>query len=97
MKITPDMFAEVCGLPHVENPEFEFLDGWMPNLDAISRELLIGDDIWDGEVQCNKMHLKDRYLILVLFSCHSLLPLKHTVAMGSLGQICYGQLAQERP
>ena len=32
-------------------------------------------------MQCNKTHLKDKYLILFLFSCHSLLPLKHTVSM----------------
>ncbi|GFS42497.1 hypothetical protein Acr_00g0080140 [Actinidia rufa] len=64
LKITPDMFDEVFGLPHVENPEFEFPDGWMPDLDAISRELLIGDDIWDGEVQCNKMRLKDRFYVI---------------------------------
>ena len=32
-------------------------------------------------MQCSKTHLKDKYLILFLFSCHSLLPLKRTVAM----------------
>ena len=37
--------------------------------------------IRDGEVQCNKTRLKNRYLILFLFLCHSLLPLKRTVAM----------------
>ncbi|GFY94939.1 late embryogenesis abundant protein, group 2 [Actinidia rufa] len=40
-----------------------------------------GGDEWDGEVQCNKTRLKDKYLILFLFSCHSLLPLKRTVSM----------------
>ena len=53
----------------------------MPDLTTISHELLLGDDNWDGEVQCNKTCLKDMYLILFLFSCHSLLPLKLTVAM----------------
>ena len=82
LKITLDTFAEVFGLPHVENSEFEISNVGMPDLDAISRELLMGDDIWDGEVQCNKTRLKDRYLILFLFSCNSLLPLKRTVAIG---------------
>ncbi|GFY90901.1 late embryogenesis abundant protein, group 2 [Actinidia rufa] len=41
----------------------------------------IKGDEWDGEVQCNKTRLKDKYLILFLFSCHSLLPLKRTVSM----------------
>ena len=38
-------------------------------------------DEWDGEMKCIKTRLKDRYLILFLFSCHSLLPLKCMVAM----------------
>ena len=54
----------------------------MPDLDVIFQELLVADDIWDGEVQFNKTRLKDRYLMLFLFLCHSLLPLKFTVAMG---------------
>ncbi|GFS30828.1 hypothetical protein Acr_00g0014400 [Actinidia rufa] len=53
----------------------------MPDLAAISHELLMEGDEWDGKVQCNKMHLKDKYLILFLFSCHSLLPLKCRVSM----------------
>ena len=81
MRITLDTFDEIYGIPRVEKLEFEFLDVGMPNLDAIFQELLMGDDIWDGEVQCNKTRIKDRYLILFLFSCHSLLPLKCTVAM----------------
>ncbi|GFS40609.1 hypothetical protein Acr_00g0069520 [Actinidia rufa] len=50
----PDTFTEVFGLPRVENLEFEFSDVGMLNLDAI----------WDGEVQCNKAHLKDRANLL---------------------------------
>ena len=53
----------------------------MPDLATVSHELLLEGDEWDGEVQCSKTHLKDRYLILFLFSYHSLLPLKRTVAM----------------
>ena len=82
MKVTLDTFAKIYGISHVENPEFELPDIGMPDLSTISYELLLGDDIWDGEVQCNKTRLKDRYLMLFLFSCHSLLPLKRTVAMG---------------
>ncbi|GFY97540.1 hypothetical protein Acr_12g0000810 [Actinidia rufa] len=48
LKITPDTFAKVFGLPHVENPEFEFSDVGMPDLDAISRELLIGSMSFTG-------------------------------------------------
>ena len=40
-------------------------------------------DEWDSEVQCNKTRLKDKYLILFLFSCHSFLPLKRTVSMNT--------------
>ena len=54
----------------------------MPDLLTVSHELLLGDDIWDGEVQCNNKCLKDRFLMLFLFLCHSLLPLKCTIAMG---------------
>ncbi|GFS37315.1 hypothetical protein Acr_00g0051340 [Actinidia rufa] len=82
LKITPNTFPEIYGLPRIENPEFEFSNVRMLDLDAISRELLRDDDIWDGEVQCTKTLLKDRYLILFLFSCQSLLPLKHTIAIG---------------
>ena len=48
----------------------------------IFHELLLGDDNLDGEVQCNKTRLKDRYLMFFSFLCHSLLPLKRTVIMG---------------
>ncbi|GFS36402.1 hypothetical protein Acr_00g0045760 [Actinidia rufa] len=53
----------------------------MPDLATVSHELLLEGDEWDGEVQCSKTHLKDRFILLFLFSCHSLLPLKRTVAM----------------
>ena len=50
-------------------------------MSTVSHELLLEGDSWDGEVQCSKMRLKDRYLIWFLFSCHSLLPLKCTISM----------------
>ena len=81
MKVTPDMFAAIFELPREENPEFELPNIGIPNLAIIFHELLLEWEEWDGEVQCNKTHLKDRYLILFLFSCHSLLPLKRTVSM----------------
>ncbi|GFZ14672.1 hypothetical protein Acr_24g0008620 [Actinidia rufa] len=55
----------------------------MPDLAVVSQELLLEGDEWDGEVQCNKTRLKDKYLILFMFSCHSLLPLKRTVSMNT--------------
>ena len=55
----------------------------MPDLAVILQELLLEGDRWDGEVQCNKTCLKDNYLILFLFSCHSFLPLKCTVSMNT--------------
>ncbi|GFY96384.1 hypothetical protein Acr_11g0006900 [Actinidia rufa] len=61
LKITLDTFAEVFGLPRIEIPKFEFSDVGMLDLDAIFRELLRDDGIWDDEVQCNKTCLKDRY------------------------------------
>ncbi|GFS42896.1 hypothetical protein Acr_00g0082390 [Actinidia rufa] len=81
LKVIPDTFAEVFEIPREKNPEFELLDIRMPNLATISHELLLEGEEWDGEVQCNKTRLKDGYLILFLFSCHSLLPLKRTVSM----------------
>ncbi|GFZ03398.1 hypothetical protein Acr_16g0000220 [Actinidia rufa] len=81
LKVTPNTFAEILEIPREDNLEFEFLDVGMPVLAAISHELLLEGEEWDGEVQCNKTRLKDKYLILFLFSCHSLLPLKRMVSM----------------
>ncbi|GFS32708.1 hypothetical protein Acr_00g0024160 [Actinidia rufa] len=66
-----------------ENPEFEFSDVGMPDLAMVSQELLLEGDEWDGKAQCNKTCLKDKYLVLVLFLCHSLLPLNHTMSMNT--------------
>ena len=79
--VTLDTFAKIFNIPQIENPDFDFPDVEMPDLPTISQEMLLEDDTWDGEVQCNKTRLKDRCLILFLFSCHSLLPLKRTIAM----------------
>ncbi|GFZ12722.1 hypothetical protein Acr_23g0011070 [Actinidia rufa] len=81
LKVTPDIFAEIFEIPREENPEFAFPNVRMPDLAVVSQELLLGGDEWDSEVQCNKIRLKDKYLILFLFSCHSLLPLKCTISM----------------
>ncbi|GFZ18313.1 hypothetical protein Acr_27g0000520 [Actinidia rufa] len=81
IKVTPDTFADIFEIPREENPEFAFSNVGMPDLAVVSQELLLEGDEWDGEVQCNKTRLKDKYLILFLFSCHSLLPLKRTVSM----------------
>ncbi|GFY91136.1 hypothetical protein Acr_07g0013320 [Actinidia rufa] len=81
LKVTPDTFAEIFEIPQEENPEFAFPNVRMPDLAVVSQELLLEGDEWDGEVQCNKACLKDKYLILFLFSRHSLLPLKRTVSM----------------
>ncbi|GFY87464.1 hypothetical protein Acr_05g0011030 [Actinidia rufa] len=53
----------------------------MLDMAVVSHELLLEGDEWDGETQCNKIRLKDKYLVLFLFSCHTLLPLKRTVSM----------------
>ncbi|GFZ19874.1 hypothetical protein Acr_28g0005790 [Actinidia rufa] len=81
LKVTSDTFAEIFEIPREENPEFAFPNVGMPDLAVVSQELLLEGDEWDGEVQCNKTRLKDKYLILFLFLCHSLLPLKCTVSM----------------
>ncbi|GFS36308.1 hypothetical protein Acr_00g0045280 [Actinidia rufa] len=81
LKVTPDTFAEIFKIPREENPEFAFPNVGMPDLAVVSQELLLEGDEWDSEVQCNKIRLKDKYLIIFLFSCHSLLPLKRTVSM----------------
>ncbi|GFS42907.1 hypothetical protein Acr_00g0082460 [Actinidia rufa] len=64
LKVTPNMFAKVFGIPREENPKFELLDIGMLNLATISHELLLEGEEWDGEVQCNKTHLKDRASLL---------------------------------
>ncbi|GFZ18293.1 hypothetical protein Acr_27g0000320 [Actinidia rufa] len=79
----PDTFAEIFKIPREDNPEFEFPDVGMPDLAVVSHELLLEGDEWDSEVQCNKTCLKDKYLILFLFLCHSLLPLKRAVYMNT--------------
>ncbi|GFS35672.1 nucleosome assembly protein 1;2 [Actinidia rufa] len=81
LKVTPDTFAKIFEIPQEENLEFAFPNVRMLDLAVVSQELLLEGDEWDGEVQCNKTRLKDKYLILFLFLCHSLLPLKHTVSM----------------
>ncbi|GFY91138.1 hypothetical protein Acr_07g0013340 [Actinidia rufa] len=81
LTVTPDTFDEIFEIPRKKNPEFAFLNVGMPNLAVVSQELLLEGDEWDGEVQCNKTRLKDKYLILFMFSCHSMLPLKRTVSM----------------
>ena len=79
--LTPDTFAHYYGLGRVENPDFEYPDVGAPPLSIICNELLKRGETWDGEVQCSKQKLTARYLILFLFSCHSLMPLKRTVDM----------------
>ena len=37
LKVTPDTFAEIFGIPREENPEFELLDIGMPDLATISQ------------------------------------------------------------
>ncbi|GFS44270.1 hypothetical protein Acr_00g0089480 [Actinidia rufa] len=81
IKVTPDTFADIFEIPREENPEFAFPNVGMPDLAVVSQELLLEGDEWDGEVQCNKTRLKNKYLILFLFLCHSLLPLKRIVSM----------------
>ncbi|GFS36692.1 hypothetical protein Acr_00g0047450 [Actinidia rufa] len=39
LKVTPDTFTKVFGIPQEENPEFELLDVGMPDLATISHEL----------------------------------------------------------
>ncbi|GFZ09856.1 hypothetical protein Acr_21g0004550 [Actinidia rufa] len=83
LRVTPDTFAKIFEIPREDNQEFEFLDVGMPDLVMVSQELLLQGDEWDGEVQCNKTRLKFKYLVLFLFSCHSLFPLKRTVSMNT--------------
>ena len=80
--MSPDTFAEIFELLRVENPNFELLNVGMLDLATIFHELLLEGNEWNGEVQCSKTRLKDKYLILFLFSCHSLLPLKHMIVRG---------------
>ncbi|GFS38127.1 hypothetical protein Acr_00g0055870 [Actinidia rufa] len=60
LKVTPDTFVEIFEIPREENPEFAFPNVRMLDLAVVSQELLLEGDEWDGEVQCNKIRLKDK-------------------------------------
>ncbi|GFZ18286.1 hypothetical protein Acr_27g0000250 [Actinidia rufa] len=64
LKVSPDTFVEVFGMPREENPEFELPDIGMPEMATISHELLLEGEEWDGDVQCNKTRLKNRASLL---------------------------------
>ena len=97
LKVTLDTFDEVFGISWEENLEFELSDIGMPNLATISHKLLLEEEECDGKVQCNKIRLKDRYLILFIFSYHSLLTLKRMVFMSVTRLVCCGWLARKKP
>ncbi|GFS38834.1 hypothetical protein Acr_00g0059720 [Actinidia rufa] len=58
LRVTPDTFAKIFEIPRVENSGFKFSNVGIPP--TIYHELLLGDDNWDGEMQCKKTRLKDR-------------------------------------
>ncbi|GFZ18314.1 hypothetical protein Acr_27g0000530 [Actinidia rufa] len=64
VKVTPDTFAKIYAIPQEENPEFDFPDVGMPDAATVSQELLLEGDDWDGEMQCNKIRLKDKARLL---------------------------------
>ncbi|GFZ05177.1 hypothetical protein Acr_17g0007490 [Actinidia rufa] len=86
LKVTPDTFAEIYAIPREENPEFDFLDVGLLDVAAISHELLLEGDEWDEETQCNKIRLKDKYLILFLFSCFTRVEPEGAVDRSSLSR-----------
>ena len=49
LKVTLDTFAEIYAILRGENPEFDFPDVGMPDVIAVSYELLLEGDEWDGE------------------------------------------------
>ncbi|GFY91078.1 hypothetical protein Acr_07g0012740 [Actinidia rufa] len=60
LKVTLDTFAEIYEIPREENLKFDFPDLGMPDVAAVSHELLLEGYEWDRETQCNKIHLKDK-------------------------------------
>ena len=36
LRVTPDTFAEIYGIPRIENPEFELRNVGMPDLPTVS-------------------------------------------------------------
>ena len=44
LKVTPNTFAEIFGIPQKENPNFKFSDIGMPDLATISHKLLLEGD-----------------------------------------------------
>ncbi|GFY91301.1 hypothetical protein Acr_07g0014970 [Actinidia rufa] len=82
--LTPDTFVRYFGLRRVANPEFDYPNVGAPLVSVLCEELLEKGETWDGVGQCSKKKLCAKYLILFLFSCHSLMPLKRTVSMSLL-------------
>ncbi|GFY82744.1 hypothetical protein Acr_02g0009840 [Actinidia rufa] len=64
LKVTPNTFTEIFEIPQEENPEFAFPNVGMLDLEVVSQELILEGDEWDGEVQCNKIRLKDKARLL---------------------------------
>ncbi|GFS38041.1 hypothetical protein Acr_00g0055320 [Actinidia rufa] len=64
LKVTLDTFVEIYAILREENPEFDFPDLGMPDVAVVSHELLLEGDEWDGEMQCNKIRLKDKARLL---------------------------------
>ncbi|GFS37279.1 hypothetical protein Acr_00g0051090 [Actinidia rufa] len=54
----------MANIKYISNPECELPDIGMLDLATISHELLLEEEEWDGEVQCNKIRLKDRASLL---------------------------------
>lgn len=79
--LTPDTFARYFGLRRVENPEFDYPAIGAPPVSVLCEVLLNADETWNGEGQCSKLKLRPKYLILFIFSCHSIMPLKRTISM----------------
>ncbi|GFZ16815.1 hypothetical protein Acr_26g0000850 [Actinidia rufa] len=82
--LTPDTFVRYFGLRRVANPEFDYPNVGAPPVPVLCEVLLEKGETWNGVGQCSKQTLCAKYLILFLFSCHSLMPLKRTVSMSLL-------------
>ncbi|GFZ05437.1 hypothetical protein Acr_17g0010090 [Actinidia rufa] len=58
LKETSDTFAKIYAILRKENLEFDFPDLGMPDVAAVSHELLLEGDEWDGETSATRYVLR---------------------------------------
>ena len=75
LTLTPDTFVQIYGVPRVANAQFVW-QGLGPEVnEQVYLEILKPGAPRPGDIQLKKKFLKERYLPLFLWTCHTILPL----------------------